>query len=86
MLDLKRNNVTSGISKDQLTNEVNQLNQQIKIIEQKLILKVDREILAQFQHLENKVTFTRRPMKHIKNQLWKEERLKKTNQVKSVSS
>lgn len=86
MLDLKRSDIASGISKEQLTKEINQLNRQIKIIEQKLILKVDREILAQFQHLENTVTFTSRPMKHIKNRLWKEERLKKPSQINSVSS
>lgn len=64
-----RNNNTNGVSKGKIEKEFEQLNQQIRMVEQKLAVYIDRDIISRFQQLDNEVAFTIQSVKRIRQQV-----------------
>lgn len=58
-----------GMPKNQFERELENLNHQIRMIEQKLVINVDRKVLSYYQGLEDKITYTRHSFGHIKKQV-----------------
>lgn len=61
--------IKSGADKEKFVNELEQLNYNIRMIDQKLAVKTDHDILHCYQVLENELIYASQSIRQIKLQL-----------------